>query len=227
MIELYFHHEASPFVRKVLLAADELGTPLELRRVEFTSKEAMDQYAIVNPNRRFPAIRDGELVLWESNAILRYLASAGDPQWLGRTPQRAAVVDQWLCWELAHLGPTLLGLQNARLGFLPKPAKDEAALVEDAARALAVLDGALADREFVAGDAITVADLALACTFSFAEEAGLLDPRFAAVERWLSSIRSREAWQRTEVLKRDVLAAHGITLPPWPERATEASEQGS
>lgn len=227
MIELFFHHQASPFVRKVLLAADELGVALDLRRVDFTSKEAMDAYAAVNPNRRFPAIRDGELVLWESNAILRYLAFRSDPAWLGGTPQQAAIVDQWLCWELAHLGPTLLGLQNARLGFLPRPAKDEATLVEDAGRALAVLDAALADRAFVAGDAITLADLALACTFSFAEEAGLLDPRFRAVERWLSSIRSREAWQRTEQLRREVLAAYGIALPPWTGAAKEPTEQSS
>jgi glutathione S-transferase len=227
MIELYFHHEASPFVRKVLLAADELGVALELRRVDFTSQEAMDEYATVNPNRRFPAIRDGELVLWESNAILRYLASGCDPQWLGGTRASAAVVDQWLCWELAHLGPTLLGLQNARLGFLPRPVKDEATLALDAGRALAVLEAALADHAFVAGESITIADLALACTFAFAEEAGLLDPRFAAVERWLSSIRSRDAWQRTEQQKRDVLAAHGLTLPPWRGSAEKPEEQRS
>ena len=218
MTELYVHHEASPFVRKVLLVADELGVELTLRRVESMSKPAMDEYAAVNPNRRFPALRDGELVLWESNAIIRYLAAQTDPAWLGRAPASAALVDQWLYWELAHLGPAILGLQNLRLGFLPKPARDEAALVEDLARALAVLDGALARQPFAAGEAITVADLALASTFSFAEEAELLDPRFAAVDRWLSSIRARPAWQRTEQQKRDTLAAYGITLPARPLR---------
>jgi glutathione S-transferase len=215
-MELYFHHKASPFVRKVLLLADELGTALVDRPVDFMSPEAMDAYAAVNPNRRFPALRDGELVLWESNAILRYLAAHGDPAWLGRSPASAALVDQWLAWQLAHLGPALLGLQNLRLDFLPRPARDEAALGEDVDRALAVLDGALAWQPFVTGDAITIADLALASTFSFADEAGLLDPRFAAVERWLGTIRARGSWQRTEQQKRNTLAAYGISLPARP-----------
>jgi glutathione S-transferase len=225
MLELYFHHEASPFVRKVLLAADELGVALALRPVEFMSQPAMDEYASVNPNRRFPTLRDGELVLWESNAIIRYLATVGDPAWLGRSAANAALVDQWLYWELAHLGPAILGLQNLRLGFLPRPPRDEPALVEDLARALAVLDGSLVGRPYAAGEAITVADLALASTFSFADEAELLDPRFTAVDRWLSSIRARPSWQRTEALKHDTLAAYGITLPARPRREQPDDER--
>jgi glutathione S-transferase len=216
MSELYFHHKASPFVRKVLLVADELGVALVERPVELMSRKAMDEYAAVNPNRRFPALRDGELVLWESNAIIRYLAAGSDPAWLGRTAASAALVDQWLFWELAHLGPAILGLQNLRLGFLPKPPRDEPTLVEELARALAVLDGWLARRPYVAGDAITVADLAIASTFSFADEAELLAQQFVAVERWLGSIRGRESWQRTEQRKRETLAAYGIVLPTRP-----------
>lgn len=224
MAELYFHHKASPFVRKVLLAADELAVGLDERPVDFTSKAAMDEYAAVNPNRRFPALRDGELVLWESNAILLYLGRQADPAWLGPTAASAALVQQWLFWELAHLGPAILGLQNHRLGFLPKPARDEPALIEELARALTVLDGALARQPFVTGDAITVADLAIASTFTFAEEADLLEPRFGAVERWLASIRARAAWQRTEQQKLDTLASYGVTLPPRPRRAAAAAQ---
>jgi glutathione S-transferase len=216
MSELYFHHKASPFVRKVLLVADELGVVLVERPVDFMSEQAMDEYAAVNPNRRFPALRDGELVLWESNAIARYLAAGSDPAWLGCTAASAALVDQWLFWELAHLGPAILGLQNHRLGFLPKPPRDEPTLVDELARALVVLDAWLVRQPFAAGEAITIADLAIASTFSYAEEADLLDPRFTAVDRWLSSIRARPSWQRTEALKRETLAAYEITLPARP-----------
>src|SRR5262245_22866600 len=98
MTEPYFHHKASPVVPNVLLVADELGIALVERPVDFASPSAMDEYAAVNPNRRFPALRDGELVLWESNAIIRYLAARTDPAWLGRAPASAALVDQWLFW---------------------------------------------------------------------------------------------------------------------------------
>jgi glutathione S-transferase len=139
-MELFLHHKASPFVRKPLLAIAELAIPVDERVVDFTSTAAMDEYATINPNRRFPALRDGALVLWESNAILRHLAARHDPTWLGRTHDDVARADQWLFWELAHLGPSMLPLQNLRLGFLPEPERSEAALLADVQRNLLVLD---------------------------------------------------------------------------------------
>src|SRR5438128_2459825 len=100
-MELFFHHKASPFVRKPLLAIAELAIPIEERVVDMRASTAMDEYASINPNRRFPALRDGGLVIWESNAILRYLVARHGPGWLGRTPEEAARTDQWLFWELA------------------------------------------------------------------------------------------------------------------------------
>ncbi|MCA9693870.1 MAG: glutathione S-transferase family protein [Nannocystaceae bacterium] len=211
-MELYLHHKASPYVRKVLLCALELGASLEERVVALADREALDAYAAINPNRRFPALRDGALVLWESDAILRHLARIHDPAWLGSTRVSAALVDQWLAWTLAHLNPAMLGLQNARLGFLPRPLRDEATLIGDCARALAVLEGALAVRPYVAGEAITIADLALAAAFTYEREAALLDPRFSAVARWLDTIRARRSWVETEAMKRAALAAFGIDL---------------
>lgn len=180
----------------------------------------MDEYAQLNPNRRFPALRDGAFVLWESNAILRYLAARHDSSWLGTTATEQASVDQWLCWELAHLGPTLFGLQNHRLGFLPKPPRDEASLLAEGERLLTIFDRALDGRSHLVGAAITLADLALASVFTFAEEAALLPSSYQHACRWLESIRMRPAWQETERSKRETLAAFGLTLKPWSDRAT-------
>lgn len=88
-MELFFHHKASPFVRKVLLGIIELGVDAVDRAIDFSSTEAMQAYAQINPNRRFPALRDGELVLWESNAILRHLARR--TPWLGQTDRLDAM----------------------------------------------------------------------------------------------------------------------------------------
>lgn len=209
-MELYFHHKASPFVRKALLGIIELGVDCVDRAIDFSSTEAMNEYALINPNRRFPALRDGELVLWESNAILRYLARR--TPWLGQTDGAAALVEQWLCWELAHLGPTLLGLQNHRLGFLPRPPRDEATLSADKDRLLRILDQALEGRSYVVSH-ITIADLALAAVFSFAEEAELLDATYGHVCRWLDAMRARPSWQATERMKQETLAAFNIQLP--------------
>lgn len=209
-MEIFFHHKASPFVRKVLLGIIELGVETVDRAIDFSSTEAMKEYEQLNPNRRFPALRDGELVLWESNAILRYLARR--TPWLGQTDNDAALVEQWLCWELAHLGPTLLGLQNYRLGFLPLPPRDEATLIADQARLLGILDRTLDGRQYVVSH-ITIADLALAAVFSFAEEAELLDSTYGHVCRWLDTMRARPSWQATERMKQETLAAFKVKLP--------------
>jgi glutathione S-transferase len=209
VIELFIHHKASPFVRKPLLAIAELGLAVEEKPIDMMSAAAMDDYATLNPNRRFPTLRDGELVLWESLAILRYLAR-GTP-WVGADATAAALVDQWLAWELAHLGPALLGLQNLRLGFSPKPPRDEPALVADATRLLAILDGALATRSYVAG-AITIADLSIAADLTFADEAKLLPGEHANVTRWFAAIRERASWQLSDRWKRETLAAFGISF---------------
>ncbi len=210
MIELFFHHKASPFVRKPLLAIAELGLVVEERQVDFASAAVMDDYARINPNRRFPALRDGDLVLWESTAILRYLVR-GDPRWLGEGATAAALVDQWLAWELAHLGPALLGLQNLRLGFLPKPPRDEPTLVADATKVLAILDGALEAHPYVAGE-ISIADLAIAADLTFADEARLLGGEHANVRRWFAAMRERLSWQVTDRMKRETLAAFGVSF---------------
>lgn len=212
-MEIFFHHKASPFVRKIFLALSELGIAPVERPVDISSGAAMEEYGQLNPNRRFPALRDGSLVLWESNAILRYLATQHGPCWLGTTTAEVAQVDQWLCWELAHLGPALFGVQNLRLGFLPRPPRDEAALLADSDRLLTLLDRALNGRVHLVGEAMTIADLAVAATFTFAEEAELLTPSHPHVCRWLDSIRMRPSWQATERMKRETLASFGITLP--------------
>ena len=212
-MELFFHHKASPFVRKPLLAIAEFAIPIDERVIDMTASTAMDEYVSINPNRRFPALRDGGLVLWESNAILRYLAAKHGPGWLGRTAEAAAWVDQWLFWELGHLGPALLPLQNLRLGFTPRPDREEAALLADAVRSLSVLEGQLAAHPYVAGSDITIADLAIAALFSFANEANLLPAGHPHVQRWLEALRSRPSWQSTERMKREALEAYGVKLP--------------
>ena len=70
-------------MRKSLLAIEELALAAQVteRPIDFSLPAAMDDYAAtVNPNRRFPALRDGDLLLWESNAILRYFATKANPR---------------------------------------------------------------------------------------------------------------------------------------------------
>jgi glutathione S-transferase len=97
------------------------------------------------------------------------------------------------------------GLANARLGFLPLDPRPEPELVAAFHRAARVVDGALAQRPFVAGDAISIADLALAADLGFAAEARLPLADHPALARWFAAIQDRPSWQETERRKRDLL----------------------
>ena len=209
-IELWFHHEASAFVRKPLLVACELELELVEVRVDFQSEEALADYARLNPNRKFPALRHDELVLWESNAIMAYLATLHGPQLLGGGPAGTARVQQWLFWELAHFGPAILGLSNLRLGFLPKPPLSAEALEQQLAKLLRILDGALDASPYLAGDEISLADLALAADFTFAKEADVPLDGHTKLAAWLRGIEERESWRTTDRRKEAVLRAAGI-----------------
>ena len=124
----------------------------------------------INPNGRVPVLVDGDLVLWESTSILRYLAGKAGSSLLPTDRRAQAEVDRWLSWQLAHLGPAMTKVAFERIvkKVTGQGAPDEAAVAAGAAefaKLAAILDGALAGREYLAG-ALSVADFALAAHFS-------------------------------------------------------------
>jgi glutathione S-transferase len=209
-LDLFLHHEASPYVRRVLLLVHELDAPVREHRVDMADPAAMAEYRRLNPNAKFPALRDDALVVFESNAILGHLARRfGAPHWAGADAAGVALVQQWLFWELAHWAPITSGLTNARLGFSPRDPRPEPELVAGFDRVARVLDDALARRAFVAGDAISIADLALAADLGFATEAALPVAAYPGLARWLASIHGRPSWHDTERRKLELLRALG------------------
>ena len=152
-------------VMKVLWLCDELG--IAWRREDAGGafgRTREPAYLGMNPNATVPTLVDGDgTVVWESNAILRYLCATygGEALYPGQ-PAARAVVDQWLDWQQTSL--------NVRMGTLfiglirtPEAQRDQAALAttRDQAEALfAILEGQLEGREFVLGD-FSIADIAM------------------------------------------------------------------
>lgn len=93
----------SPNSRKVRAVAYELGIALETQRVDLlTGGQRSPEFLARNPNGRVPVLEDGDLILWESTAIIRYLAAGS--ALLPAARRTAAEVDRWTAWQLAHLG---------------------------------------------------------------------------------------------------------------------------
>src|SRR3546814_10883321 len=121
----------------------------------------------MNPHGRLPTLKDGDVVVWESEAILRYLAARyGAPAlWSDDAAARAAV-EQWLAWPAASLYRDWIELFWA--GVRTPPQHQDAAAIEAlrhrTAERYAFLDGQLADRPCIAGDAFSLADIAAGMT---------------------------------------------------------------
>ena len=194
----------SPNCRKVRAVAYELGIPLEHEHVDLlTGASRAPAFLARNPNGRVPVLVDGDLVLWESVAIMRYLASAPSFRTAGLLPtdrRIAADMDRWLAWQLAHLAPAMskVAFENIVKRLSGRGEPDAARIAAGTAEfeaATAILDGALAGKEYVAGP-LTIADFALAAHYSLAGAAGLELAHHDRVAGWLARTTARDSMQR-------------------------------
>jgi glutathione S-transferase len=191
----------SPNCRKVRALAYELGIQLEFVAVDLPKGgQRTPAFLAINPNGRVPVLVDGDLVLWESTAILGYLAGKVGSALVPTAPRAQAEVDRWLSWQLAHLGPAMSKVAFERIvkKVTGQGAPDEAAIVAgtaEFAKLTAILDHALAGREYLAG-ALSIADFALASHFSLAPTAGLDLGPYANVNAWLSRMLARDSMRR-------------------------------
>jgi glutathione S-transferase len=189
----------SPNSRKVRAVAYELGIALETQRVDLlTGGQRAPEFLAKNPNGRVPVLEDGDLILWESTAIIRYLA-VGSPL-LPAARRTAAEVDRWTAWQLAHLGPAMskVAFENVVKRLTRRGEPDPARIAEgtaEFAQLTAILDAALAGREFVAGP-LSVADFALAAHYSIAPAAGLDVAPHRRVASWMDRMSARDSMKR-------------------------------
>lgn len=193
-------------VIKALWCAEELGTPYE--QVDAGMEHGVvdtPEYRAINPNGRIPSLTHGDVALWESNAICRYLCllHGGDARGLyPQAPAARASVERWLDWQLSTLSPAERGLFWGMVRT-PEAQRDMAAVraaMEASAACWSVLEARLADgRPFLDGDAFTLADLVLG---SFARRwfgpevrvDGM--PRFPALAAWYARLGGRPGFRR-------------------------------
>lgn len=189
----------SPNCRKVRAVAYELGIAFESVPVDLlTGGSRTPAFLARNPNGRVPVLEDGDLILWESTAIMRYLATGS--ALVPRDRRTVAEMDRWTAWQLAHLGPALskVAFEKIVKKLTGRGAPDEARIAEGTAEVAsmsAILDAALAGREYVAGP-LTLADFALAAHYSLAGAAGLSLAAHPRVETWLTRVCARDSMKR-------------------------------
>ena len=197
-----YHNQLSPNARRVLLTAAYLELRLDEQVIDVANGEHKSpDYLALNPNGMIPTLVDGPLTLWESRAIIQYLASKKPASGLlGRDEADRADITRWLTWDAAHLSPpvgTLIfeTLFKPMLGLgAPNPEAIQRATGE-VRRFFAVLDASLMGRTHLAGGGLTIADLGTAATLTYAERLQLPVAGFANLAPWLGRIAALPGWK--------------------------------
>ena len=193
----------SPNCQKVVALAHEVGTPLELTTVDLFKGEARTPSMLAkNPNGKLPILEDGDFVLWESRAMLAYIAAkAGRADLAPTTPRERAEVDRWTSWQTAHFGPAIRKVAFERivkkLGGLGAP--DEAVVktgMEEFAVTANVLEQSLGSKEYVCGR-LTIADFDLAPYAALTASCGLDLGAYPRASAWLGRMLARDSMKRT------------------------------
>ena len=202
-MKLYFH-PMSGNSRRVLLVATHLGVPLERVVVDLTQGEQRQPPHLQrNPNGRVPVLDDDGFVLWESRAIMQYLADKTPGQTLlPADPRGRAEVSRWLFWCAAHMAPanTVLVFEHFVKAVTGRGPADPAEVARGEAlfaQAAPVLDAHLAGKAWVALERVTLADYSLAAGFALAGPAHLPIGGYANLRAWLGRVEELDAWKRT------------------------------
>jgi GSH-dependent disulfide-bond oxidoreductase len=189
---------------KISIALEEMGLPYEVRVIDFaTNEQKSDWYVKLNPNGRIPTLVDDGFAMFESGAILIYLAEKTGKFLPGDVQGRSRVI-QWLMFQMSGVGP-MMGQANVFLRYFPEkiqPAIDR--YQREVTRLFGVIDRQLAGSQFIAGD-YSIADIALWPWVSGYEWSGVSVEEFAHLKRWLAEVGARPAVQagRDVPIKRD------------------------
>jgi len=187
----------------IMALKDHLGIACDVQELDLSEgDQRAPGYLAKNPNSKMPMLEDAGLTLWESNAILFYLAAKAPLSgvWPSDAPGQADVL-RWLFWQSAHWDAESWGMvafekaSKAVLGLGPPDAAFIARGEQNFARFAAVLDESLKGRMWLTGQALTIADFSVGAIIPSAAQLGLSIDRFAEIGLWYTRLAALPSWQ--------------------------------
>jgi glutathione S-transferase len=198
-MKLYYFETINP--QKACAVAKYVDAPVDFVRVDLAKGEhKTPHYLAVNPNGKVPALEDEDTKLWEANAIMCHLARKAKSDLWPSNPDKQIDVLKWLTWNSEHF---TRHAGNLYFNYIIKPkfglGEPDTKAVDEATgffkQFAAVLDDHLADRTFLLGDHLTVADFAVSVTLPYADRIKLPLDGFKNVVRWKSVLEEIPAWR--------------------------------
>lgn len=199
MIEVWGRRSSSN-VQKVIWALDELG--LEHKRHSVGGGFGGNRetaYLKMNPNGLVPVVKDGDITMFESNAIVRYLAARyGEGALRPKEPKALALAEQWMEWQQLNVVPHI-STMFWNLVRLPSAQRNDKAIAEaeaNLAKMLPIADNALASSRWFAGDSFSYGDVVLGVLYwrYFKLDGKTLD--LPHVKHWFEALRQRPAYRK-------------------------------
>ncbi|MBI1187588.1 MAG: glutathione S-transferase [Alphaproteobacteria bacterium] len=209
MLTIYGRRSSSN-VQKVMWLVAELGLAHE--HVALGGDHgglAEPAFRALNPHGLIPTIRDGDVVVWESHAILRYIAAQYGPDaFWPESPAARSSVDRWMDWAQTTWQPSFV--DGVFWGMYRTPAAQRnndavSRAIEACAAHMRQLDAALADRPYLAGDNLTLADIPLGATLYRYFNLEIARPNVPYVEAWRQRLEARPAYQTHVMIAFDAL----------------------
>ena len=184
---------------RCLWMLEEIGEPYQLIEKSTRVDDLQSpEYLRLNPNARIPTLVDGDVALWESMAINIYLAQKFQGPMHCGSPEALGKAAQWSFWAMLELEELLLELLNHR-AVLPEPVRDPSHAERSELllqKPLRVLNSSLGERQCLAGDGFSVADLNVASILVWGKMARLDLSANPNVARWLNVCLTRPAYRR-------------------------------
>ena len=190
--------------RKVQATIKHLGLDVDIEYLDFFAGDLnTPEFLALNPNGRVPTLTDADFRLWESNAIMQYLADTVSGNALfPQDPQTRADIVRWQCWELAHFNNAFAMLAYETV-LKPRFMQVEpdppivAYAQESLSQFAAILDGHLADRDYVVGNAVTLADYSVVNMEGFKDIIPFDWSGYPQVNAWYDRLRAVPHWAQT------------------------------
>lgn len=199
-----YHNPLSSNSRRVAMMADHLGIELDLVHIDLATEAGRRKLNEVNPNSKIPVLVHGDFVLWESCAIMQFLADGTPGNALyPQDPKVRADINRWMFWGCQHFATAvrILVWENVWKKFVTGSGPDLDALARGAAelaQVAEVLDDHLAGQPFLVGQAVTLADYAVVAPLMYKEKARLPVEDYPHLMAWLARMQALPAWQHTE-----------------------------
>jgi glutathione S-transferase len=194
----------SPNTWKVRALAAHLGVPLELEFIDLSKgAQYAPAYLALNPTGRTPTLVDGDFKLWESNAILQYIAGkSANSLWPNDARTRADIA-RWQFWQLGHWGAEAcqpLTFQRLVKKIMNLGPPDEAAVakgIEAFNKEAKMLDAHLGKHQYLVGNALTIADFAVAAPLLYAQQAEMPLGPYGNLRAWFERVAALPCWRET------------------------------